>query len=66
MLSGERIRGWVAEWSMAAVLKTARGQPLVGSNPDPIRQFVRLTNWKGTECSGGMPDGPYYGPYSAV
>ena len=29
------IYGWVAEWLNAAVLKTAEGQPSVGSNPTP-------------------------------
>ena len=28
-------RGWVAEWFKAPVLKTGRGQLLVGSNPTP-------------------------------
>jgi hypothetical protein len=47
-LSQDRQEGWVAERSMAAVLKTARGQPLVGSNPTPSANWPR----KSLLCQG--------------
>jgi hypothetical protein len=34
-----RIYGWVSEWSMVAVLKTAVPQGTVGSNPTPSANF---------------------------
>ena len=33
------VAGGMAEWSMAVVLKTARVQALVGSNPTPSANF---------------------------
>ncbi len=49
------IAGGMAEWSMAVVLKTARVQALVGSNPTPsasvlsqdIPDACRKTLWTG-------------------
>jgi hypothetical protein len=49
-LTAEDQAGWVAERSKAPVLKTGRGQPLVGSNPTPsanVLGFLRLCGHHG-------------------
>ena len=54
----DSIRGEVAEWSKAAVLKTARAKALVGSNPTlsatwpPCEETMRL----GREPGGALPE----------
>ncbi len=44
------VAGGMAEWSMAVVLKTARVQALVGSNPTPSATATTRLSAKAFSC----------------
>ena len=45
LVTNAKTLGGVAEWSKAAVLKTAVGQPTVGSNPTPSAPYIPFHGW---------------------